>query len=542
MDRSGVAIVLLPAVDDKVMKVSSEKVPHMTLLHLPPADQIPNLEEIVLYIQHAAKELSPVWMTVDYRGELGEDNADVLFFKKGRYESGRIEDFRHHLLLNDGLKMAYDSIYQFEEFTPHLTLGYPDTPANEVDEKIWSVDFDRLAVWTGEYDGPEFRLEYADTMAESAVYMSDISTVDRGALAVSQMLGIDAGGHIEHYGVKGMRWGVRKADKAQGKIDKAAAKGDAKTVNKQTAKRDKALEKADSKWEKSVYTMKGAVDVHNSMAAYCNGRIGALNDKYPDANLNEEPYSPTTQSYFDEVMALQSAGYSHAVKAVHGSSPSGKKEAVYINDDKGERIEIRNKEIKHGDDFEETDLIVLVKVEDGKIVEFNEAELGAEHSDAAENFLAHYGVKGMRWGIRKDRSASRGGASQGPTAVVVSQKKPGKFAKAEGGQGFPAHPDALNAQVTRRVAKKSTTDALSNAELKTAIERMQLEQRFNQLEFASDRRSRGARFLQGFMGRKKPTKFRDMDEEIGQETRDAVKKAIAYQMAKKAAKTAAAAA
>jgi hypothetical protein len=69
-----------------------------------------------------------------------------------------------------------------------------------------------------------------------------------------------------------------------------------------------------------------------------------------------------------------------------------------------------------------------------------------------ENFLEHFGVKGMRWG------ASRGGAAkEGPSQ------------------------DSVTAQTLRTRAKKSKPKALTNAELQTAINRMNLEQQFKRL-------------------------------------------------------------
>jgi hypothetical protein len=169
--------------------------------------------------------------------------------------------------------------------------------------------------------------------------------------------------------------------------------------------------------------------------------------------------------------------------------------------------------------------------------------------DVVEGILKHYGVKGMRWGVTtKDhaaKTASKAAAKEAklaPKDITVTQPKPGKFAKSHGGGQHPLHPDSEKALVARRKAKASTTDALSNVELKSAVERMQLEQKFNQLEFQSDRRSKGQRFVMGLFGHRKPTKFVDTQEEHGRQTGDAVKKAIAARAAMKAAQAAAAAA
>lgn len=75
--------------------------------------------------------------------------------------------------------------------------------------------------------------------------------------------------------------------------------------------------------------------------------------------------------------------------------------------------------------------------------------------------IEHYGVKGMRWGVRKDGGA---GSSR--------KRKPAK----EGESADSARKSNTNAR-----AKRSGTKALSNKELQDAITRMQLEQNYKRL-------------------------------------------------------------
>lgn len=103
------------------------------------------------------------------------------------------------------------------------------------------------------------------------------------------------------------------------------------------------------------------------------------------------------------------------------------------------------------------------------------AVLGLGFPDA-QTFLEHYGVRGMRWGVRKKRSA----APSGPVDVVVKHK-PGKRLKTEGGEGHGPHPDAIRSAASLRKARKSTVDALSTKELQDMLQRMDLEQRFDKM-------------------------------------------------------------
>jgi 2'-5' RNA ligase len=196
---ANLVIAAIPAEDDYVHKISSEKVPHCTLLFLGDAMKVPNVLKIVEFVGHAVDvwERGPFMLEVDHRGTLGEDKADVLFFKKN-WSGKELENFRWQLLQNSQIRTAYDNADQFEgPWIPHLTLGYPETPAKEDDRDypgIRWVDFDRIAVWFGNYEGPEWRLEYNDDLAE----VSMGTEVARGEE------------FIAHFGVKGMKWGVRK--------------------------------------------------------------------------------------------------------------------------------------------------------------------------------------------------------------------------------------------------------------------------------------------------------------------------------------------
>ena len=187
---SKLVVVALPREDDYVRKISSEKEPHCTILFLGDAEGKP-VNDIASFVAHAVSfaELEPFGLTVDYRGVLGEDEADVLFFKED-YCCRRLAEFRSHLLKNHQIRDAYDSVEQFDGWTPHLTLGYPATPAKQ-DQRdypgIHWVEFDRIALWFSDSEGYEFRLDYN---------YNDLMEVSMSAL--------------QHYGVKGMRWGVRK--------------------------------------------------------------------------------------------------------------------------------------------------------------------------------------------------------------------------------------------------------------------------------------------------------------------------------------------
>lgn len=105
-----------------------------------------------------------------------------------------------------------------------------------------------------------------------------------------------------------------------------------------------------------------------------------------------------------------------------------------------------------------------------------------DFSDAKE-YLAHFGVKGMKWGVRRDRS---------PVPITTSHV-PGKKVSAKGGKYQPASEDAVRARELKQKARKSTTDALSNKELQDVVNRMNLEQQYNRLD--QTKSARGKNFI-----------------------------------------------
>lgn len=86
--------------------------------------------------------------------------------------------------------------------------------------------------------------------------------------------------------------------------------------------------------------------------------------------------------------------------------------------------------------------------------------------DAVDEFLAHYGVKGMKWGVRKSEDSDDGSSS-------AKKEKPG-----------PSD-DVVKVDGHQSVIKAGGTRALSNKELKEVVDRMNLEQQYSTLKTKS---------------------------------------------------------
>jgi hypothetical protein len=140
---------------------------------------------------------------------------------------------------------------------------------------------------------------------------------------------------------------------------------------------------------------------------------------------------------------------------------------------------------------------------------------------AVENILAHFGVRGMRWGVRRK-------ATVGPQEVFVSRSRvPGsKRLKAKGGGGHPSTKEGLSAREIGQIGKKSGLHALSDQQLNQYARRIQLEQNVARLQY--NEKTRGAKFVDQFLGRQGSQLANSAAREAGTKARNAaVKKAVA---------------
>lgn len=356
---------------------------------------------------------------------------------------------------------------------------------------------------------------------------------------------------LEHYGVPGMKWGVRRATNAQKGADRSRAAYE-KRPNKITKSiadadqkhADKLWKKQDKKWEKRVYSTKGAIALHNKTADHMNNtELPKLNNnpKYKGKNLWEDP--ELEASYLRDYEKAVDRAYNRAIPQVHGTSPSGRKKAVYVFDGETESIQIKNvpgaSVVKHADDPNET-LVFLMKRSDatGHVTELNKAAEEVEHSDDVDAFLEHYGVPGMKWGVRRATSARKEAARTSniadryPNRVTkavarrdqkradkltarsdkkvadVQAKREAKLTSqravkvkntdraqrltAEGGKNRVASDDAVQARISKQIARKSGTNALSNQELRDLVTRMNLDQQYRSLA-AQERKAKDQR-------------------------------------------------
>lgn len=428
-DSDSLTIVAIPDQNDPVWEISSEKVPHMTLLFLGDQSDNPNVGRMIEYTAHASSKLGRFGLSVDHRGLLGDHSADVLFFDDLLID--RIKNFRSNLLAQGDIFEAYCSTQQYPSWTPHLTLGYPKTPARP-DKREYKglhfVNFDRIAIWTGDYSGPEFRLD--DNMMRGGVGMSDMEEA------------------LSHFGVKGMKWGVRKDTGSAGST------------------------RADQKWGKKAAKFSTFSKVYNSASKRMNDvEISRINNKPQYKNADFSKDSPLRKKYYKEFNDTMERIVNEESLKIVGKNPSGTKKLTYHAAENGD-ISFKFEDVKHADD----DVEFIGKVDStGRIVSVFVKQESMAQEGTMEEALQHFGILGMKWGVRKDKS---GRNSDGSEPVTVTQNKPGGRLKAKGGRGHGANEDAVGAVAAARKVKKSGLQSLSNKELQSLVQRMNLEQQY----------------------------------------------------------------
>lgn len=200
---------------------------------------------------------------------------------------------------------------------------------------------------------------------------------------------------LEHYGIKGQKWGVRRAAKKAAKEDK--------------------------KWQNNIYSIRGAVEVHNASARRFNDRIDALNaqPRFRNSHL-DHPERPETRSYIQAVESMSERCTREAVDEVHGVSPSGTLRARY--DMREQRVVVESTDIQHKDDVLPT-MVYEVNIDNlGRISSFRFVNEDYLRQSDITDFLEHYGVKGQKWGVRR-RSMPRGrSGSSKPRAQDLSDE------------------------------------------------------------------------------------------------------------------------
>lgn len=230
---------------------------------------------------------------------------------------------------------------------------------------------------------------------------------------------------LEHFGVKGMKWGVRKDKGSEPKSSPSKEKGD-KELSKELAKGA-----ASGAATSSAFKLIDAADKVSTVA---------------DDSVSVIPKETLAKIYGEEVIS----GLDTQIATSAGMGAAGGLIGYIL------------KKLLHGD--------VIVE------------------SSFEEEFLAHYGVKGMKWGVRRtDAELGRSSKKKAaPVKPVVTPVKPSESTSSS------------SSSTTPRVIKG--IDDLTTTELQQLVNRLNLEQQYSKLTAAPPKEKNEAKaFVQGLM-------------------------------------------
>lgn len=257
--------------------------------------------------------------------------------------------------------------------------------------------------------------------------------------------------YIEQSGVKGMKWGVRKAVDSTGD-------GASSSSKPLSARAQKKVDKAGHKsWQKDANSAKTASAVYNEAARTMNPVLKKINKDPAYKNMDrktQQQYDAVVGTIFNQHMAQAS------VKLTTKSfgDAIGTRAMVYQFDRNSGYFSAKEHVavIEHSESEFPRFKAILDK--DGYVIgsELDEALVHTTVDLILEDYLEHYGIKGQKWGVRR------------------TPKQLGKGSE-----------DFERAFAARTKATTQGRHTLSNKELQDAVTRMNLERQYSMLSTPS---------------------------------------------------------
>lgn len=186
-----------------------------------------------------------------------------------------------------------------------------------------------------------------------------------------------------HYGVKGMKWGVRKD-----------------------------ASRADKKWGRKAFSQDMHYRVQGRAADKINKALPGLNARHKQDG--------TTKKYRSDIEKLIKDSHQSAFREIMGSdsSPSGKYSAEVVFDWNTGWAAIQPVWLEHSD----------TKDWGGLQLSFDDRGFVIKVEFMKTKPIAHYGVKGMKWGVRRDKKSR---SADSAAAAKLKRKRISEMSNAE---------------------------------------------------------------------------------------------------------------
>lgn len=292
---------------------------------------------------------------------------------------------------------------------------------------------------------------------------------------------------LEHHGIKGMKWGQRK-----GPVSAAgyAGTGMVRVQGHKNSKEGQAL----------ANLVGTAHNISSKDLPKAQADIARINAKYTDKQLQNDKihaqYKTEIRHSFENHVKANLPEGLHATVLEH---PSGNRPPyVVIGNKEGHDAEVKALK-KEGFAHADTAVVhrfVLNEVTDdaGFITEIGLGDSVTHSGVALENFLEHHGVRGMKWGVRKDRSsgtarrtapASTHDRALQPTTHTIPHKVEAGLSKklaAKVVQPKEVSDDAAHHKELLTKVRTHGISSLSNTELKKFHERLDMEKKFSKFQ------------------------------------------------------------
>jgi len=223
---------------------------------------------------------------------------------------------------------------------------------------------------------------------------------------------------LEHYGVKGMHWGITRDPQTgvrpiaksldESRFGSAAKKNTQRYMDKQDAK-------ADKKFTKKAITARGYAQDYNVMADKMNStEIDRINNDPRFKGHDMRAPSSVRDDYYNEYSRTATRILNQASADRLGSQDRtgnlrvewrydiarDEMPTIWVVDKRITRPVLQHAGVVPGMECK----LQITWTKDGHIAKITvPAKSLAQSTEDGEDFVEHYGVKGMHWGIRKSR-------------------------------------------------------------------------------------------------------------------------------------------